>query len=65
MNDENDKVTIWERSQVFNRVALGFVNRFGYGVQRAQALLQKNGNPPADYAFDDRTVLVKVHQAQS
>lgn len=45
--------------------SLGFVNRFGYGVQRAQALLQKNGNPPADYAFDDRTVLVKVHQAQS
>lgn len=45
--------------------SLGFVNRFGYGVQRAQALLQKNGNPPADYAFDDRTVLAKVHQAQS
>jgi len=28
--------------------SLGFVNRFGYGVQRAQALLAQNGNPPAD-----------------
>jgi ATP-dependent DNA helicase RecG len=27
--------------------SLGFVNRFGYGVQRAQALLAQNGNPPA------------------
>lgn len=42
--------------------SLGFVNRFGYGVQRAQALLEKNGNPPAEFAFDDRTVLVKVHR---
>jgi ATP-dependent DNA helicase RecG len=44
--------------------SLGFVNRFGYGVQRAQALLEKNGNPPASYAFDDRSVLVKVYRRQ-
>jgi ATP-dependent DNA helicase RecG len=43
--------------------SLGFVNRFGYGVQRAQALLALNGNPPAQFDFfDPHTVLVKVHR---
>lgn len=45
--------------------SLGFVNRFGYGVQRAKALLKKNGNPPAEFAFDDRTVMVKVYKVPS
>lgn len=40
--------------------SLGFVNRFGYGVQRAQALLKQNGNPPAQFEFDQHAVLVKV-----
>ena len=40
--------------------SLGFVNRFGYGVQRAQLLLAQNGNPPAQYEFDEHSVLVKV-----
>lgn len=39
---------------------LGFVNRFGYGVQRAQSLLAQNGNPPAEFEFDAHTVLAKV-----
>nr|MDQ2733282.1 transcriptional regulator [Armatimonadota bacterium] len=42
---------------------LGFVNRFGYGVQRAQALLAQNGNPPAQFEFDEHTVLVKVYRS--
>ena len=42
--------------------SLGFVNRFGYGVQRAQALLAQNGNPPAEFEFDERTVLVKIYR---
>jgi ATP-dependent DNA helicase RecG len=41
--------------------SLGFVNRFGYGVQRAQALLKENGNPPAEFVFEDQIVLVKVY----
>ena len=42
--------------------SLGFVNRFGYGVQRAQSLLEQNGNPPAQFDFtDDHTVLVKIY----
>ncbi len=42
--------------------SLGFVNRFGYGVQRAQALLAQNGNPPAQFEFDEHSVLVKVYR---
>lgn len=42
--------------------SLGFVNRFGYGVQRAQALLAQNGNPPAEFAFDEHSVLVKIYR---
>lgn len=40
--------------------SLGFVNRFGYGVQRAQTLLAQNGNPPAVFEFDEHSVLVKI-----
>jgi ATP-dependent DNA helicase RecG len=42
--------------------SLGFVNRFGYGVQRAQALLADNGNPPAVFEFDEHSVLVKIYK---
>lgn len=44
---------------------LGYVNRFGYGVQRARKLLQENGNPEPEFTFDPHAVLVKVfHRAQ-
>jgi ATP-dependent DNA helicase RecG len=55
-----------ERSSYRNPViaeamkSLGFVNRFGYGVQRAQSLLQQNGNPPAEFSFDAHSVLVSI-----
>lgn len=42
--------------------ALGFVNRFGYGVQRAQSLLASNGNPPAEFEFDEHAVLVRIYR---
>ena len=42
--------------------SLGFVNRFGYGIQRAQALLEQNGNPKAAFEFDDHSFLVTVRQ---
>lgn len=41
---------------------LGFVNRFGYGVQRAQSLLEANGNPPAQFEFDGHSFLVKIYR---
>jgi len=37
--------------------SLGYVNRFGYGIQRATALLQQNGNPPPEFMADDRVFL--------
>jgi ATP-dependent DNA helicase RecG len=40
--------------------SLGFVNKFGYGVIRAKDLLEKNGNPPPAFEFDEHSVLVKV-----
>lgn len=43
--------------------ALGYVNRFGYGIERAQALLRQNGNPPAAFEFDERHFLVVIKQA--
>ena len=45
--------------------SLGFVNRFGYGVQRAQALLEQNGNSLADFYFDEHSVLVKIYRRGS
>lgn len=33
-------------------VSLGYANRFGRGVTRAQALLQENGNPPAQFTCE-------------
>jgi ATP-dependent DNA helicase RecG len=39
---------------------LGYVNRFGYGVQRAQSLLAQNGNPPARFEFDPHSVLAFI-----
>jgi len=42
--------------------SLGFVNRFGYGVTRANALLRENGNPQAEFEFDEHTVLVRIRR---
>lgn len=39
---------------------LGFVNRFGYKIQRAQALLTENGNPPLELTLDDPHVFEAV-----
>lgn len=32
--------------------AYGFINRFGYGIQRAQAEMRRNGNPPIEFTAD-------------
>jgi ATP-dependent DNA helicase RecG len=43
---------------------LGAVNRFGRGVERAQAALGKNGSPPAEFIFGDMHfgVTVRIRQ---
>lgn len=41
---------------------LGYVQRFGVGIQIAREELRKNGNPPPDFTVEDRHVLVTVRR---
>jgi ATP-dependent DNA helicase RecG len=43
---------------------LGYVNRYGYGVQRADHALSSNGNPPLEFAIDAHSVAVTVWRRQ-
>lgn len=62
------KDTLTRRSSYRNPViaeamkALGYVNRFGYGIQRAQAVLQQNGNPPAEFDIDEHVFHVTLRK---
>jgi ATP-dependent DNA helicase RecG len=42
--------------------ALGYVNRYGRGVIRAQEALEANGSPPAQFEFDDGFVLAVIRR---
>ncbi|MEF8728890.1 MAG: ATP-binding protein [Accumulibacter sp.] len=42
--------------------ALGYVNRYGRGVLRAQDALEKNGSPPAEFQFDAGYVLATLRR---
>lgn len=42
--------------------SLGYVNRFGYGIQRAKALLAQNGNPEPEFQTDGRTFLACIRR---
>jgi len=58
--------TLEKRSSYRNPVlaeamrALGYVNRYGYGIQRAKAAMEKSGNPPIKFELDDRTFLATL-----
>jgi ATP-dependent DNA helicase RecG len=41
---------------------LGYVQRFGVGIQLARKELEKNGNPPPEFAVEDAHVLVTVRR---
>lgn len=41
---------------------LGYVNRFGYGIQRAEATLKENGKPPLEFEIDDRVFSVRIRK---
>jgi ATP-dependent DNA helicase RecG len=43
--------------------SLGYVNRFGRGVMRAQTALQSNGNPEAEFTFESSYVLATIRRA--
>lgn len=42
--------------------ALGYVNRYGYGIQHAQVSLKANGNPPAKFMGNDNFVLALIRK---
>jgi ATP-dependent DNA helicase RecG len=44
--------------------ALGYVNRYGRGVERAQAALTRNSSPPAEFLFDQGYVLATIRRRQ-
>ena len=60
--------TIMSRNSYRNPVmaealkAMGYINRFGFGIQQAQRLLEENGNPPAEFGFEDRVVAVTIRR---
>ncbi|HBB31388.1 MAG TPA: transcriptional regulator [Cyanobacteria bacterium UBA8803] len=41
---------------------LGYVQRFGVGIQLARQQLQKNGNPPLEFVVEDAHVLATVRR---
>ena len=41
---------------------LGYVNRFGRGVIRAQAALRENGNPEAEFEFESSHLLATIRR---
>jgi ATP-dependent DNA helicase RecG len=43
---------------------LGFVQKFGFGIQSARAALAANGNPAPDFAIEQSYVLVTIHKRQ-
>ncbi|HMW71882.1 MAG TPA: ATP-binding protein, partial [Cellvibrionaceae bacterium] len=45
--------------------ALGYVNRYGYGIQRAMSAMEKNGNNPIHFEMDDRTFLAVLPRISS
>jgi ATP-dependent DNA helicase RecG len=44
--------------------SLGYVNRFGRGIGRIRAALERNGNPPAEFSVDDSSWSVVIRRAQ-
>jgi ATP-dependent DNA helicase RecG len=44
--------------------SLGYVNCCGCGIQRTQKLLADNGNPPAEFKFEARSVLVIIRRRE-
>lgn len=39
---------------------LGYVQRFGVGIQLARKELEKNGNPPLEFVVEDAHLLVML-----
>jgi ATP-dependent DNA helicase RecG len=44
--------------------AMDYVNKFGYGLQRAEQLMRDGGHPPLEFEIDDRVFAVTVRVVQ-
>jgi len=42
--------------------SLGYVNKYEFGILRAQEALAKNGNPPAEFTLDSTYVSVTIRK---
>lgn len=45
--------------------SMNYVNRYGYGIQRAFSLLKANGNPEPQFEIDDKVFSVTLGKAKS
>lgn len=65
---EVTKDTLTQRNSYRNPVlaeamkSMGYVNRFGFGLQRAEALLKENRNAPLKFEIDDKIFLVTIYR---
>lgn len=39
---------------------MSYVNRYGFGIQRAESMAKENGNPPLEFEIDDRVFSVTI-----
>jgi ATP-dependent DNA helicase RecG len=40
-------------------------NRYGFGIQRAEALMKENGNPPLEFDIDDKVFGVTLRRGRA
>jgi ATP-dependent DNA helicase RecG len=68
---EVTKETLEKRNSYRNPIlaeamrSMGYVNRYGYGIQRAKQMLLDNGNPPPSFEIDDLIFSVTIYKPSS
>jgi ATP-dependent DNA helicase RecG len=63
-DDNFDRVTDYRNPSLAAALkGLGYVNRFGRGIGRVRAALERNGNPPAHFQVDDFSWAVTIRRA--
>ncbi|OEV06194.1 hypothetical protein AN219_35355 [Streptomyces nanshensis] len=63
-NDNFDRVTDYRNPSLAAAMkGLGYVNRFGRGIGRIQASLERNGNPSAEFQVDESSWAVILRKA--
>ena len=65
VDESNFRHTSDYRNPVLAEVmkTLGYVERFGTGIAKAHAALQRNGNPPPEFTFEQMHTSVTIREA--